>query len=327
MRRKVRGYLSLTSVPSIPVTVVSLLFGYASATGTVLDKEILPLVSVGALGHMGFYGLNDIVDYEWDLEQNKENKPLVRGDITIYYGYGYCLALISVSVAVAIYLFPLYAFLAWVVACLLGALYDLRSKIDSYSAVYMAFWGVTIIYTGAFYSGGDIGGLTIVMSLLLGGHMLWMTIMGDLKDIGRGEKSIPERLDCKMIDENGYRYLWTSLRFNGLAILIVGIQIILILLIPIADGPHISDVMFVYVGIVGSLLVWVSFDNVLEQFQFDPDEMKRDIAKYEIISVITIIAVSLSFINIWSAVFLVVGSVVWGMAWQTVLYGHPLRFP
>lgn len=327
MQQKARGVLSLVSIPSTPVTVVSLMLGYASMAGTIFEPEVIDLIVAGALGHWAFYGLNDVIDYEWDKRQGRENKPLVRGDISLFTASIMCSVLGIGSVIYALYSFTRIVFLFWLAACLFGLIYDYRSKEDVYSGVYLSFWGTSVIYTGGLHAGKGVGGTMVILAFMFGVHMFWMTIMGNLKDVGQGEVSIPERLDCKIIDDNGYKHLWTSMRFNLASEITVLTHIVFLLLLPIGDGLHASDTVFIYIAIIWSVVMLMRFEEVLYQPNFSEDSMKKDIAIFEVVSVMAILTVSISYTDMLSVSSMVLLSIAWGLVWQTVLYGHPLRFP
>lgn len=322
---KIRGLLSLISIQSVPLTLVSLGLGYSTITGTVLTLDILPLMVAGVLGHWTFYSLNDLYDMEWDVNEGRENKPLVKGSVTRTEGLHVFVLLLVLTVAVSL-TFPYEALFFWVVAILMGFKYNRDSKEDIHAGVYLGVWGASIILTGAIYAGG-VNGLSVILALLLGVHMFWMTVMGNLKDVGHGEVSIPERLDCKIIDEQGYKILWTSGRFNIASVAIILVHIVLLLLLPVGDGAQSSDPLYIYIAIVGAVAIWEMFKEVLYQPGFNRDSMKKDIAKFEVVSASFVIVVSVSFMSIETAMVMVLGTILWGLTWQTVLYGHPLRFP
>lgn len=324
--KTLRGTLSLVSIPSTPVTVVTLLIGYASVEGTILNSDIWRLIFVGALGHWGFYSMNDIMDYSWDYLDERDTKPLVSGDAPFTWAAIVCSMMLVMMIAFAIEYYPLSSVFTLFLASIFGALYNSRSKKDWFSGLYLSAWGSLIVSTGALYSGGFTGA-SIIISIIISVHMLWMTIIGDLKDIGKDEESIPERFDCELRNVDGYKYIWTSARFNSVASLILILEIIHLVLLPISDGLHLFDTVFVYIALIGGILIMLSSDKVLYQKQFTEDKMKKDIAKHELITVIAVIAVSISFMGLTSAVIIILGTSLWGLGWQTVLYGHPFRFP
>lgn len=322
---KIKGVLSLVSIQSTPLTLVSLGIGYATVRGTVITEDIIPLLIVGALGHWTFYSMNDLYDYKWDIEEGRDKKPLVSESLSYTEGLYVCILLLVLAL-VASYIFPPLSLVFWMVAIAMGFIYNRYSKDRVEAGLYLTIWGASIIFTGSSYAGG-INGTSVILALFLGLHMFWMTMMGNLKDIEQGENSIPELLDCKIVSKNGYSILWTSARFNLVAIPVVIIQIILLLLIPVGDGVHTSDVIYIYMAVIGGVSIWNMFSEVMYQPGFDRDSMKKDIVKFEIVSVTSIMIVSISFMSGASVSIIVVATVLWGFVWQAVLYGHPLRFP
>jgi 4-hydroxybenzoate polyprenyltransferase len=147
-----KEYLKLIRIQSTPVTLSILATGYGLSRGTILDWEVLPLLIVGALGHWGFYAMNEYEDRKYDLEAEKYDKPLVSGDVTEGEGLAIVLSLVGASLILAGLLFPYQAFVAFLLAAFLGALYNKRSKIDTLSGLYLGAWGVLILYTGYYFS-------------------------------------------------------------------------------------------------------------------------------------------------------------------------------
>lgn len=321
-----QGLLSAISIQSVAVSVVTVLLGYASVRGTVLEEEALPLVAVFALGHFCFYGMNDYVDYEWDRLQSRTNKPLVsqkidKGSLAVT-----IILWFSASLLIALATFNILSFILYVLASVAGARYNLTSKEFAHAYAYLAAWAVLTVFAGAYYI-GDPNALTGVLALAVAVHMIWMTFMGNLKDIQNGENSIPDRLDCRVIVREGRRQLFTSVRFNMVSAAVVMLEIIFIGLIPLADGLTLSDVPFIYASFLGALVIWRTFVSVIIQNPFDRSKMKRDIVNHEAASIVSLLIVSLSFISPLSVAAMIALSVLWGMGWQTILYGDPLEFP
>lgn len=325
MIEKIKGVLTLVRVQSIPVTSVSLGLGYASVNGTVVTGEIIPLVIIGALGHMGHYGANDVFDYKWDKEQGRSKKPIVSGDISRSSSSFISSMIVALSITGAYEYFTTSAFILWVIASILGLVYNIRSKKDIYAGTYLGLWGIFIILTGSLYA-GSITGTSIILALLLGVHMFWMTIMGNIKDIETGEESIPNKLGCKLIDKGGTR-LVISTRLSMFTTAVVFLEVLLLILLPIANGAQHSDVISVYLAIIFSVGIIITSDTIVHTDKFDRDDMKKRIAKHEIVTVIAIVVVGLSFFSVISALVMLIGSVIWGTVCQIILYKHPLRFP
>lgn len=150
----IKEYARLVRVQSIPLTISIISAGFIIESGTLLDIMVIPLIVVGSLGHMGFYAMNEIYDVEWDRKADKSIKPLVNEDISTGNARVLSTALILTSVIIAALTFPTGGFISYVAACILGAVYNSRSKVDTFSSVYMGLWGCSILLTGYLYSGG-----------------------------------------------------------------------------------------------------------------------------------------------------------------------------
>ena len=147
-------YTRLMRIQSIPLTIAIISAGYMIETGSIIEMGVLPLLVVGAVGHAGFYTMNEILDMEWDIEQYKSDKPLVSGDIPVENAITLCFSLILVSIFGALLFFPLESFLLYLASCGAGSVYNFRSKNDPLSSVYLGAWGVLILLTGFYYAGG-----------------------------------------------------------------------------------------------------------------------------------------------------------------------------
>ena len=132
---RVKGALTLTSIQSVPVSVATILLGYASVTGTIMDETVIPLVVAAGIGHLGFYSMNDVLDYDWDVEQERDKKPLVAGLISRKMGLLMSGFLIMLSVAYAAGTFPRLSYLLFVAAAIFGGAYNWKSKSSPYSAI------------------------------------------------------------------------------------------------------------------------------------------------------------------------------------------------
>jgi len=330
VKREVRGILSLISIQSTPLTVVALLMGYATVHGTVISPDVIPLAATGALGHWTFYSMNDIVDYEYDRKQGRVGKPLVAGLVSINEAIFISVFLFATSLVIASAFFNSLAIILYVMSAFFGGVYNLKSKDTVWGPIFMAEWGVSIVFTGAAYSGA-INTSSIILSLVLGAHMLIMTFEGDLKDVGDNERSIPRLLGCQIKDIDNTPYMFTSAIFNTIFALVVASEVILMMLLAglpvLSDGVKFHEVLVVLgTGVIQYPLIR-SHEAVMRQNPFDESEMKKDIALHEIVTVIGISVASLSYAGFLSILTLGVATILWGITTQTALYGHPLRFP
>lgn len=147
-------YFRLIRVQSTPLTLGILAAGYGLYHGTVAEIEIIPLLMVGALGHWGFYAMNEYEDVRYDRKAGKDDKPLVSGDVSKKQAQIIVASLVGSSLLLAGALFPVPAFSAYILSAWLGAVYNKRSKMDTISGVYLGIWGVLILYTGFYYAAG-----------------------------------------------------------------------------------------------------------------------------------------------------------------------------
>lgn len=325
MIRKIRGVLKVMSIQSTPLTVGALLFGYAAIEGTILTEDVIPLIVAGALAHWSFYSMNDLFDYKYDKRQRRTGKPLVSGEVSMRLGSAVSIATLGGSLLVAASTFNFGSLAVFVICFVIGGLYNYRNKETEKAFLFLAEWGIFIVLVGSIYA-GEVNITSIVMALLLSVHMMWMTIEGNLKDVGNGEASLAKRYGCT-VKEAEYDYLYTTAPFNILVTLVLGFEVLLILLIPVSDGLHRTDVLFAYLGIVVGVAILSSAGAVMRQKPFEVSEMTKDIALHECITVLGIAAVSLSYIGSLSVLTLGVGAILWGSLTQWLLYGHPLRFP
>jgi hypothetical protein len=159
-----RDILKLIRIQSTPVTLCILCAGYGLRRGTVLEPLIVPLLAIGAVGHWGFYSMNEYMDRHHDWRQGKDDKPLVGGGITIS-NYEFLsistdnvqifvMILIGLSVLWGAILMPTFSFLCYLGAALCGAGYNITSKTHTLSALWLAIWAELMVLSGFFYAGG-----------------------------------------------------------------------------------------------------------------------------------------------------------------------------
>lgn len=269
--------------------------------------------------------MNDIYDYDWDVKQGRDKKPLVRSSYTPDDAKWVSYPLVIVSLTFAYWWFPLTSFVLFFLAAILGWVYNRKSKDSPYAFAYLGLWGAFMVLSGAMYHGEGITTQTIVLELLVGVHMVAMTFIGDLKDVYTEEDSIPSRLGCKLTNDG--ETLWVSARFYIIGITILLIQSVFMMALPVSDGFELSDIMLAYIATVLALTSFEFGAECMGGRRYDEKEMKRDIVVYEIITVSGVLIGMTSFVSYKFISLAVVGSIVWGLGWQLVLYGDPLEFP
>lgn len=151
LRYKIKSYLELCRVQSTPVTIIILSLGFGIAKGTLLHLDIIALYIMGALGHWGFYAMNDIMDREHDRQGDDLHKPIPSGKVSLKGALILCVWCIIMSLLIAAVILGQPAFAYYTGAMTLGWVYNLRSKKDTFASMYLAAWAVLILMTGYHY--------------------------------------------------------------------------------------------------------------------------------------------------------------------------------
>lgn len=327
---KIGAWLALIRIQGSPLTPIALLIGYATVANDIITINVLPLVIAGTVAQWGVYVLNDVHDYEYDLDAKDDNKPLVAGDIQLHSARVIGVILLMFSLSLAFIHFPLIAFILFMLALIVGLIYDIRSKTDELRSLYMLVWGVMIIFIGALYA-GEYNIYTILTSLTFGIYAMWIIWMDGLKDLGTGQPSIPGRLNAHVYKENGQLYIYGSYLFAILTLAVLSLEGLLLLLIPIikyVNNPTAYWLTHILVSAVLIIIYMIMTGfNLVYHGKFDRAEFKKDIAKHTSVSVLTMLFIMLSFITLKSIVILVIGSVVWGLMWTKILYNELFYFP
>lgn len=334
---KLGKWIALIRLQSTPVTVVPLLLGYITVTQT-LHRDILPLIIVGALGHWGFYALNDVYDVEVDSQQGKEMKPLVDRDISYRRAEFASYGLIGMSLFGAVIWFNTFAASAYSIACVFGWYYNLYSSRRTFSSIVLGMWGVFIVLTGAAYASGW-NTYTVYLSILFGVHMVWMTLIGDLKDIENDEKNIPHLYDVRietirLLDnhKSPAEMLHKPLGFQFKVVVpLILIQIALSLSIlwkGIMD--HGMQLNHLYAGwFIFPLSFFFIFQGMKigSGIPYSEKKTTRDVVFNEIIAV-TIILVPLGIaLGPYVILAMLFASFIWGLSILRVQFGSFTRFP
>lgn len=143
----------------------------------------------------------------------------------------------------------------------------------------------------------------LLLAVLVGVHFIIMTVVGDLKDVGGRETSFAE-----LYGEDSKEFASILAGFGTVQ------SLIMFYLMP-----------NVILGVVFSVYVFIMLMHIT--FTDSEKQMKKGIVKYEILSVVALVFILSGFMEIVSLAAILVLTVVWGLSWQTMLYGDPLYFP
>lgn len=318
---KLGQFLILFRVQSTPMTVMALLLGYATVEGTFVRGDVIPLVVAGALAHWGMFAMNDYVDREHDMQskEDRSDKPLINGSVTVRDAAYAVYALCTLPLLVAVWSFNTESLGFFIAAYALGLAYNFKSKDTYLSPVLLGLWGTSVVLTGAQYARG----LTIesvLMGVLMGLFMFWLTVLGDFKDVDQDEKSIPKALGVK-VSGNGL-LVKTHSFYQAAAIIIGSFSLIIVFL---ADGaPWWAYAGALFFGSVGS---WGTAEITLRRVWYDQKAIKKNITMHAGTLILAMALASSSYLGALSYFFAVAGTVAWQFTWQYILYGDPLYFP
>lgn len=313
------AWAALCRLQSTPLTLVLLLLGYGSVTGTVLTEDVIPLVVMGCLGHWAVYAHNDYVDSSEDYRSGKFHKPLVSGDIHhieakmwVYLG--------SVgSIIVGAYFMESLPALLWGAAVVTGISYNYASKKVWFSGGYLSIWGVVVIFSSSMYAGG-LPRNTFLLAVAVGIHMLIMTVEGDLKDLTSDEPHIPHLLGCYV--EDGVMRISAKLLVVVMVAHIAEGALLLETARLSGAGPPVA-VAISFLFLVSMLVLF----RILREKPWNPVEIKEDIVIYTCLSAAAILVASVPMVGVIESILLLAGTLVWGLGSQYLLYGDPLYFP
>lgn len=319
-----KNILILCRVQSVPVTAITLLVGYMTVSQDIYNLEVLHLIIMGTLGHLGVYAHNDYVDYEYDLKHKDEYKPLIVGVISRRSAFYISLTLIISSLAYGILFIGDIALLAYSLAMFAGIEYNRLSKEYEMAAFYLGIWAMTIVFTGSLVAGLP-NEITILVAFITFIHLINMTLIGDLKDMESDEVSIPKSLGCKLSDGD----LNVPMKFKKLWMVSNSIEGVAIVALSILEVDTRFTVFIIGIILV-TVTIWIiySIDIIVRQeFSFDVNRFKKQITKRELMIVGSLLIAFIPIAGVENIIVVLIGSFTWGLSWLRLLYGEWFYFP
>ena len=280
---------------------------------------VLPLLLVGALGHWSVYAMNDYMDVWYDRQAGKSNKPLVSGEISEDRALYFIILSCALSFIISLLSLGPNPTALWMAAVLVGMVYNGRSKVDWFSALYLSVWAVLVTLVGA-VDGGGITPVTVMLSLALAVHMFIMTLEGDIKDLVEPEPSIPRKLGCKV----DYPDVVMTTSFIGLFKMLEIIEFVTLVAVIQLSGGGIGYMAVLTPTVVAAM--FMSWQLVKPQM-FKTRWIKARIVVYTILSATALMVASMSMIGEGEAMILLIGTVVWGVMSQDLVDGNSLYLP
>lgn len=320
------AWASVCRVQSIPVTVLPASVGAFAAVESVSMVEYVPFVAVLALAHTIVYADNELMDMEWDRKNGRQEKPLVSGDVSPssvneFVGLG-----AVVCVGVAGITFPTGATSLLLVSFVLGVAYNRLSKTFWYSDIFLGVWGVVITMTGAMYAGGVTRSIGI-FGAGFGLYMMWMTYIGDYRDIGAEEANTLQELGARLSlrgspDGERFRYIKQSMPssvYGGFIALLA----ILVTTSAVENPSLLQEIATAPVALFA--LITSGF------FVVSGDYIDDQVVSYIVVNTVAFAllfgAVGAFISSPEHIIALTGGSLAYGLSVQKILYGSFLYFP
>lgn len=315
---KIGAWLTLARVQSVPLTVVSLAIGYGTVTGDVVTSDIIPLLVVGAIAHLGGYILNDVADLEHDTEANRDEKPLVAGDISDKYPVFASVGLILTAIYISTQTFNFYAQNVFMISVVVGVVYNLWSKHIPVKEVVLGTWGFTIIMTGAACAGG--GNIkSVIVGLMLFLLLMWLSVLDGVKEISNEKRTIPKllgaRVDSNIVFSPSKRFIM----FSGANL--AGITLLSLIMVAMTGNLfHIAGDIVIALPFIATGYSAVSRDIMGR-------EHRAMIVMNTLMAVVVAVWSISPLLGIWQGLLLVSSTAVWGLGWQKIIFGDAMYFP
>lgn len=323
-----RQWLKLARLQAGAATAVTAVFGaiLLMPKGNPDSVHLITLFIIGLLFHFYGFVLNEYADIEIDrYSEELSDKPLIRGTIKKTRALIAALIAVAIAFATAVILFrSVYATSAFLVAILLGAVYDIKGK-RFFGADFVL--GMSIFFFcifGALTVSTDLTSVVYVAAFLFFIQLAFQTgVTGGMKDIPHdyiaGAKTSPVYLGCRVV---GKKLMVT----RNFGIYVVGIKAVhtLAVLIPFwLDLFELYDPTILQLSILLLLLtlMWATTIKALSFKVFNRVKLMKLLGAQEIVTYPIVSILIMGVIGIWNALFLLFFPIVWLACFLFVIYG------
>ena len=297
-----KAYLKLSRSFNAGLTGIAPVLGALAAGGSNLFVLFL-LFLVGFFGHSYGFALNDIMDYKIDrLSKELEERPLVKGEITLKKAWIFTISMLILSISIAILLsfiyskfFPLiYLFAS--AACI--TIYDSISKKYPAMDVFVAMGIFFLILYGATMI-GNLTELTWIVIALGTIQVLFMQfIAGGLKDaehdyIGKA-KTLAIKLGVRVIEKKTYIPLSFKALNYGLQFFYLFFLFYPFFFIPQFKDAYIQLFLLIFLA---ALMIFISYKLTSIKY-FDRNTVRKYIGLHYYIN-FSLTPIMLSCLNPW----------------------------
>lgn len=328
----IRKYLRLSRAHTLPLETVPALMGAALAVGTVWSKQVALWAIFGALYHIAGYAHNSLKDWENGYDKDdpyKLHHPLNTGALSKRQASVFVYtALIGTAVyAVLLSGFDLSTLSVIGIAMMAGLAYNTIGKKTEFKFVYISI-AHTMVFVIPFVAlDGDLSSISFKLGLIY--MFLWIvfqiSVSGEVKDITQDEENFLKHLGAGAkvgsLDMPGYdpRFVVEFSRYvkhYAYSIKVLGAISGLVVMGVLNVGlPAIT----IYV-----VLSLTQLNISIQMLRDGPFMRHHRVRLMSIVEMLTAISFVLMYINIIGAVSILaitVGSVVWVVLGNKVLWG------
>lgn len=325
---QIREWLKLTRLQSGAATAITAVFGAI----LLMPKDeidyihLIMLFLIGLLYHFYGFVLNEYSDIKVDtFSKVLSEKPLVKGNIRRDHALYTALIAICIAFIISIIWFmSLYATLAFAIAILLGAIYDLLGK-KFFGADFVL--GASIFFFcifGAFTVSLHLSPAVISVAFLFFIQLSFQTgITGGMKDIPHDflakAKTSPVYLGCRVL---GKKLVVTN-RMRFYAAGIKGAHTYAIIL-PIWLGfldLHESYFIQLFILLFLVFLMWITTFWALNLKAFDRIRLMRILGAQEIVTYPIVPILIIGMVGVQNALFLLFFPILWLAFFLFIIYG------
>ena len=329
MTGSIKSWIKVFRLQTALVTALALWVGYVS-TGQFELGDIVVLAIVGLLTHMWGFGLNEVYDYEYDVQNQKSSgHPIATGKVE------------RVRVKYASRASMVFAiFIIWMgsdgvlpplmlgLSVIPGFAYNKYSKVHWWSNIYLSIWAFILVMAGALY----VGEPNITTYLIAGALFIQIfvqVIEGDIKDIEGPESTFAGRFGTHVfnsfdVELNNYKRVKYSNTLLSTVFTLKFIEAGLITMVGFLSVKYGSFEMFAYVGVmcIALLLFIHTLSNIFKK-EYDRDRVKINSAKHELTS-IAVIGISVSMVNFVAGMIVLVAPIVWFIGINAFIHSKSL---
>jgi len=329
MTGSIKSWIKVFRLQTALVTALALWVGYVS-TGQSQLGDIVVLAIVGLLTHMWGFGLNEVYDYEYDVQnQRSSGHPIATGEVQrkrVKYAS-------RASIVFAIFIIWMgskgaLAPLMLVLSVIPGFAYNKYSKVHWWSNIYLSIWAFILVIAGALY----VGEPNIITYLIAGALFIQIfvqVIEGDIKDIQGPESTFAGRFGTHLFSSfdaelNDYTRIKYSNTLVSIVFSLKFIESALIGIVGFLSVTYGGFKMMAYVGLICiALLLFIYTLAKIFKKEYDRERVKINSAKHELTS-IAVIGISMSMINIVAGLIILVAPILWFIGMNGLIHSKGL---